>query len=75
MLLSLCWHSHHKDMEGKTLGGEEDFQEQDFPYSLFNLLTDEYQFTLLTHKHLCVCLYTPVHLRNNTLKFFIFFAM
>ena len=63
----------------KTLGGEEDFQEQDFPYSLFNLLTDEYQFTLLTHRHLCVCSYTPVHLRNNTLRwrqwnFFFFFC-
>lgn len=48
---SLCWPTLHcKDKEGGTLSQGEDFQEQDFPYSLFNLLTDEY----LVYRHLCV---------------------
>lgn len=54
-LCSLCWPMLRcKDKEGGTLSQGEDFQEQDFPYSLFNLLTDEYQFISLVYRHLCV---------------------
>lgn len=53
---SLCWPLlHYKDKQGKTLSQVEDFQEQDFAYSLFNLLTDEYQFASLAYRSVFFC--------------------